>query len=497
MRFRRPALLLAFVADVALAAAPPAPSDAELDADGGRTCSALLEIVSRAVDEAAAIPLDAAPALAFNAIGGDPPVGSSCGPLTELVDALDGKPAAGESRIVLGGLSTDDSLGGMTPPTRVALRIEDAGGPGGSGYYARVSVAASLQGSVAGACFVTGVYAFRFVRDRDLYPRWEPLQQGRLVVWTTLDLPLARLEQVRLLLPIAYRLDRESRDPRSRARLVVDRAYTALLAGRIALSYRCAEKARPPFPGGDPAVDAYLAFAGGRACPREGAARLAPKPASACQAISACPDEDRFRFDPEVWRRQVAAAGDDPVSLDRELARAGFEPERIRGGAHACRILAADVFPATLGVRSRADRILQVRTAGCALERDVVIHTASPGGAWCRVKGSLDLGQSANGCGFDPPVLRLLNLTDPKRDTLRVDGSIGQNATADDGGKTCYRTGYVNFYDVEAGALVHRLYVPAGPIELVGGFPREVRALDDVGARRAYRLEGAAYSPKP
>jgi len=222
----------------------------------------------------------------------------------------------------------------------------------------------------------------------------------------------------------------------------------------------------------------------------------ATAPVARAQAANAggasCAVADRVVLDIGAWRKQVMRSAGDRDALAPLLARAGLDLAAFRclpGG----KVIAVDVFRATFGAVPDADRIVQTRTQGCLLDRDFVILTRSPDGSWCVARGDMDKGISINGCSYAPPLLALVHLTDPRRQTVRVDASHGQNAVSESGERVCYREGVVQFWDVEPGRLIFRLEVPAGPITLSGGYPKDVRALDDMQKPRTYRLAGERY----
>jgi hypothetical protein len=211
-------------------------------------------------------------------------------------------------------------------------------------------------------------------------------------------------------------------------------------------------------------------------------------------AACACAGPDRVAVDLEVWRKQVMTAAEDHGALAPLLTRVGFRLEAFECSP-AGRVTAVDVFPATFGAKRDADRIVQIRTSGCFVDRDFVVLTRSPDASWCIAKGDIDKGISGGGCSYDPPIIALVHLTSPRLHTIRVDASHGLSAVSDENPteRACYRTGFVQFWDVEPGRLVFRLEVPYGPITLTGGYPKDVQALDDMQKLRAYRLVGERY----
>jgi hypothetical protein len=214
------------------------------------------------------------------------------------------------------------------------------------------------------------------------------------------------------------------------------------------------------------------------------------------EAPAPCPRPYRLDIDLPAWRQQVLKAGGDRKELTRLLEAGGFDFDALQcleGG----KVVAVDIFPATFGPKPDADRIVQIRTQRCIIERELVVLTALSERTWCQAQGELNKGGSSHGCAFEPPIFQLVHLTAPRRHTLRMLTSHGGGATADSGEKICARYRLISFWDVEDHTLVRRLEVPEGPVKLSGKFPRVVRALDDNRKMRTYRFDGQVYQPDP
>lgn len=146
-----------------------------------------------------------------------------------------------EARRALNGSADGGTLGSAGKDT--TFFVEQLGhlpaavqliGPGGSGRFWEMTIAVQRDGRVVGACLTTSTVGFRQAQKvrEFLPPQWQPLQGGRLVLWTSLGFGPSPAAQ--LLVPIAFKHVGDS--------LVVDRRATARLVSAFADAYAACQK---------------------------------------------------------------------------------------------------------------------------------------------------------------------------------------------------------------------------------------------------------------
>ncbi len=187
---------------------------------------------------------------------------------------------------------------------------------------------------------------------------------------------------------------------------------------------------------------------------------------------AACEPANRMHLDDlKSWRQRVLKARD-PDVLTAELASIGFDPNHLYCWGKG-RIVSAELLPATFGEKGGADRVILVMATGCSVKSDFVVLTAQPDGRWCTVAGDVYKGGS-NGCEYDPLMVQLVHVTDPRRHTLKVFHSTGSTSTLISGAKGCDNQRHFTFYDVRDNNLALLFQIPAVPLRMSGGYPRTV-----------------------
>ncbi len=144
------------------------------------------------------------------------------------------------------GGAEQGELGGH--PARAKLE-----GPSGSGRFWTLTVAVELGRSVVGACWTESTIAWRNIAEQaQQFGPWRPLEEGKLVSWTSVQGAAEQGDSTYLLVPLQYSLQG--------SKLVLDELGTRLRVGNFGGVYLNLDRAGPFYPLHQSAWRAFSAF---------------------------------------------------------------------------------------------------------------------------------------------------------------------------------------------------------------------------------------------